>query len=745
MRFPSMLMLSGLSLSAPAALAQIIYVDQPVPLPRPAPDFPPPPHLGDRLPLRQHRAEVEIRDGLARTTIRQTFHNEAAVDLEGHFVFPVPPRAAVQDFRLVANGKELRGEVLDRSKAREIYESIVRRRRDPGLLEYLGHGILQASVFPIPARSDLDVVLSYSEVLDRQGDGLFAYRQPIAGCQRSWSSAAQIVLSVELVTQASLKMLFCPSHRAEIVKQDDHHARISFEGREAQRDFTLLYSTAQSDFGVTLLSYRRPGEDGYFALTVSPELKAGTAVQPKDLVFVVDKSGSMNGEKMQQARDALKFCLRGLHPGDRFNLIAFSTEVQPFAERLVEVNDDNIARALAHVDHLEASGGTNIRDALVRALQDGGQSDGRLFEVLFMTDGLPTIGVIEPAQILGDFRAANARSVRLFAFGVGNDVNTFLLDKLAEENRGSRDYVAPSESIEVKVSSWFAKASQPALVDVKLAFDGIDCFDFHPSSLPDIFRGSDLVIIGRYRGDGNHAIKLAGRQAGVERSWETSATFAKVDETHDYLPRLWAARKVGYLLDQIRLHGPNKEIEDDVVRLAKQFGIVTPYTSNLVVEESELKSLAFSGGPGARDQFAQRVLDGEVPQDRLRSLGYIGRSAGNTPAATGAAAVESSESARVLQSAQAPLPAAAPVRMSRVKGEAPVSLTREVDGHVFYLIAGVWTDQRYLPADKDKITRVKAFSDEYFKLLDAKPALRKYFAIDERVLVKLDDQLYEVE
>ncbi|MEW6742124.1 MAG: VIT domain-containing protein [Planctomycetota bacterium] len=744
--------------------AQIIYIDidrLPPPIRIEPPPRPPFPRTVDRLELKAYRAEVRVTDGLAQTTVRQTFHNPFPQDIEGRYVFPIPPAAAVQDFRLEMNGQMVKGEVLDRNKAREIYEGIVRQRRDPGLLEYLGYGLIQASIFPIPAKNDIDVALTYTEVLEKQGESLYAFSQPLAACRISGPSSAAAVITIDIHTQTPLKMVYSPTHNVDVHKKSDHDAKVSYEGM-SDKDFKLYYSLSKKEFGLALLANRRPGEDGYFAMMISPEMAASTLeVQPKDIVFVVDTSGSMQGEKIDQVKASLKYCLRALGAGDRFALIPFSTEARPFSERLVAVDPEQIARALSFVDSIEAAGGTNIHDALMAALRANENDASRPFQILFLTDGLPTVAVTDPKVILNDFRSANKSNVRLLALGVGHDVNTFLLDKLCEENHGSRDYVVPGEDLEVKVSGLFARIAKPALVDARIAVDNIEIYDLQPHDLGDIFRGTDLIVLGRYRGEGHVAIRLTGQQAGQEKTWTYEATFPGSEPGNDFLARLWATRKVGYLIDQIRLHGSNPELVDAIVRLGKTYGIVTPYTSNLVIEENELATLSRSGSAGlhfGRMALAVRRLE-ERDREQLKGLGYVSE---GDKAAGGAVAVDASRAANELSGATVAPPATGGGGVAgRARGARPgepgkqvVSPgregtppnMREIDGQIFYLIGETWTDHRFLTAEKElPAVKVTAFSDEYFKLLDEKPALRKFFALGQKLLVVFEGTVYQVE
>jgi Ca-activated chloride channel family protein len=240
-------------------------------------------------------------------------------------------------------------------------------------------------------------------------------------------------------------------------------------------------------------------------LLASPRFAApGEKVVAKNVVLVLDSSGSMSGAKITQAREAARFILNHLDKRDAFTLIDFDDGVTPFSEGLVPASGDAIARALKFVDGIEDSGGTNINDALLAALSR--MRDGeRPGYVLFLTDGLPTVGTTETADILRNIQNGNERRSRIFVFGVGDDVNTELLDRLSSDHRGTSVYIGETEDLEVALSGFYEKISSPLLSDLAVEFKGIDTSQVYPRALPDLFKGSQLVLVGRYRGDGPRA------------------------------------------------------------------------------------------------------------------------------------------------------------------------------------------------------------------------------------------------
>ncbi|MFH1421998.1 MAG: VIT domain-containing protein, partial [Planctomycetota bacterium] len=532
---------------------------------------------------------VKISDQMAVTTVEEIFENPNNFPLEGEFIFPLPADAAISDFSFWIDGKEMKGELLDVDKARGIYTQIVRSMKDPALLEYVGTKLFRLSIFPIPAQAESKVKLTFTEVL-KNDSGICTYRYPHSTNKYSPKPLNKALINVDISSRVPLKSIYSPSHNIDVVKKDDHSAKVSYEATNVlpDKDFILYYTLSEKDFGLNFLTFRKAGEDGYFMAFLSPkqEISAGD-IAAKDIIFVLDTSGSMitEGDKMKQAQKALEFCVNSLSSGDKFNIISFATEPRKFRDSLVDGTKENTQAAVEFVKGLRAAGGTNINDALLMALGMFSSSDKPKL-VVFITDGEPTISVTEPKQILDNVKNANKLGVRIFTFGVGYDVNAYLLDKIAEDHRGAREYITPEENIEVKVSNFYNKIAYPVLADVSIRFDGVDIYDMSPNNLPDLFKGAQLAILGRYKGEGHKAVRLKGKINGAEKEYIYEANFKEKDDICDYIPRLWAISRIGYLLDQIRLNGEKAELKTEVVKLAKEFGILTPYTSYLVVEDN---------------------------------------------------------------------------------------------------------------------------------------------------------------
>ncbi len=723
---------------------------RPVPVPRPS--RPMPPQRNTPLQVKTHKVETSIVDGVAVTRIEQVFFNPHPRVIEGTYVFPLDDDVAIGQFSMEVNGQEIEGKVLSVEEARQVYESIVTRMRDPALLEYLGTRMFRARIFPIDPHSEVRVRLSYTQML-RIEDGLVRYRYPL-GTDRSLAVPIETVgVFVSIEGKTPIKSVFSPSHKVAISRPSDRRAGASYEGRNivADRDFELYYTLSEKEFGLTVLTHRPSGEDGFFLVRIAPPVERHTNdVVPKDLTFVIDTSGSMSGEKIKQAKRSLKFCLDQLRAEDRFNVIPFSHEARPFRRTVVAATKETVQAAHEFVDGLTAIGGTNINDALLRAL-DGviHLETDRPHQIVFLTDGQPTIGVTDPQEILENMSGRRDGRIRLYVFGVGYDVNTRLLDLLAEQNGGTRDYVEPGEDLELKLSSFYRKVSEPVLASLSLVMKNLNVHDLYPPKLGDLFAGSELVVVGRYQGEGGKAVELTGTRRGKLERFVDEATFPGESREHAFLPRLWATRKVAYLLDEMRLHGENKELRETIVQLATKYGIVTPYTAYLVTEPGSV-----AVAPGERRNVLREAL-AAIPLNGGRKKGIMvdaglamnrAAPAGtSTPAVARKARVRASTRMVKLGKVDAAEMASLINRLSddleRKEGVSAPPMAKRVAGRTFYRIRDRWIDGAY--DNNSETTKIELFSDEYFRLVHEHPDLAKCFALGERVVVVLDGTSYE--
>lgn len=545
------------------------------------------------LAMVHHRVQIGIEDQVATTRIEQVFRNHTDRQLEATYVFPIPKGASVNKFSMSVDGKEVGGELVEAEKARKIYTDIVRRTQDPGLLEYLGNNLMRLRIFPVLPKVDQKVVLTFQAVIQSDA-GIVEYIYPMKTDGKATQTLEDFSIKATIKSQHAVQNIYSPTHAISIQKINDKESRVVFERNQAllDKDFQLIYTTGDKEIGLTPLFFRPiSSENGYFMLLVSPNMEVSkSTVLARDVVLVVDTSGSMSGVKMDQARKAVKHCLTNMNAQDRFAVMNFSTTVTKYRDNLVDANTEHLENAKKWVDNLRSAGGTAIQDALNAALEMRTSDDSRTFTVVFFTDGQPTIGETNPDKIMKNVAAKNSANTRIFTFGVGDDVNATMLDQLADQSRAVSTYVRPAEDIEAKVSSLYTKISHPVLANLRLSTsDTVRLEEVYPPQLPDLFHGGQLVVFGRYSGQGAAAITLHGVMGKESRDYVYETNFApKTGAERDFVEHIWARRKVGYILDQIRSNGEKKELMDELLALAKKYSIATPYTSHLIVPDAAM-------------------------------------------------------------------------------------------------------------------------------------------------------------
>lgn len=674
-----------------------------------------------------HRVRAVINDQLATTSIDLQFTNTGDGLAEGTFVFPLPDNAAVDRLTMIIDGEAYEAKILSATEARQIYDEIVRQYRDPALLEYIGTQAIQANVFPIPPGETRRIQIDYSQLLPVD-NGLIKYLYPLTTTRL----VEQLSLSVEVTGQTPIGTVYSPSHPIAISRESDTSFRAGFEMTDAvaDSDFTLYYGVDATEISVSLLTYKESAAaDGFFLLLVQPPLRVDAdAVQPKDIILVIDQSGSMQGEKWTQAQAAARYVLENLNPEDRFNVVVFSTGVRTYASELQGA--DNASDAAAWIDSLYAEGDTDINAGLLTALD---MVQERPATILFLTDGVPTEGVTEVDLILANAAEAAKPNARIFSFGVGDDVNTLLLDAMVRDFKGAGTYVRPSMRIDEAMASLYNKISAPVLSDITIDFGGVQTDVQYPAEVADLFAGEQITIVGRYRnGQDDVTISLSGTVRGEPTTFVYDDLSFRENAGGDaFIARLWAQRRIADLLNTIRLNGENSELVDSVVSLSMRYGIITPYTSFLIEEDDILTQ-----------QGRRRAMEeAEVAMEAFSDV-------------TGAGAVDRAANLGAMQqaAAPAPMPTMSPAGTFAAPGEGrdevfdnerQTNALTTVRDKTFIQIDGVWTDTAFEP-DTMTTEKVVFLSDDYFALLDAMPELADYFALGDRVIVVLDGVAYEV-
>jgi Ca-activated chloride channel homolog len=653
---------------------------------------------------------VSVRGRIAQVTVEEWFRNRGARLGEGMYHYPLSGEVAFGSFSLWQGDTELRGETMDADRARAVYEEIVRRKRDPALIELAGHGLIRARVFPINPGETRKITLRYTQVLDREGDA-WRFRYAAGTGPGATGAARSFRLTADSADRFGAP--YSPTHHLD-TRRADGRLEIALADAGTTGDLDLFLPLARNTVGLSLITHRPPGDDGFFMLLLAPGSARAAGGVRRDVVGVVDVSGSMSGEKLAQAKAALEQMLGSLHEGDRFRLIAFESGVRRFAVDWTALTPENRRRAVAWVRGLETGGGTNIAAALEDAYRVP-PAPGALGVVVFLTDGLPTVGEQDPERIAA-WAEDHRGDARVFAFGIGYDVNTYLLDRLSERARGATEYVAPGGDIEQAVGTLVAKIASPVLTDLTLsASDGVEVYDVQPGALPDLFAGDEMVVFGRYRGPadarGTWSISVRGRRNGSAEQFRSASVGWGARTADDYISRLWASRKAGALSRELRLHGNNPEVLQALKDLALRFGILTEYTSYLVQE------------PGP-------VADGPVRDGRIQERPVVVPAAPTAQSGAGAVLQARGEARAASKSV---LAGEADELDGLVRGRAGINPTRRAGGHLFIWRDSVWTDLRH--PDSQRVVTVAPFSDAYFALLRALPEIEKATTLTPAVLV----------
>ncbi|MEO7354793.1 MAG: VIT domain-containing protein, partial [Gemmatimonadales bacterium] len=525
---------------------------------------------------------VTVDGRVAKFEVEERFRNTGGGIAEGTYLYPLPGEAVFSDFSLFQGEKELKGEMMNAEQARTIYEGIVRRLKDPALLTLAGHGLIRAQVFPVQPGETRTVILRFTQLLARDGDAL---RLRYAAGDRG---DAPVTVGIDVAREREFATTYSPTHP---ITQSRRNGMLHVSVTPPVRgDIDLVLPFRRGLIGGTVLTHAEPGEDGFALLFLAPPASEESAAVARDLTFVVDISGSMSGEKMDQAKRAVHQALRGLRTGDRFRVIAFSSAVRQFREGFTAVSPAAISDANGFVEALNPNGGTNLEGAIDAALAVRADPE-RMALVFLLTDGIPSVGEQAPDRIAAGASAHIGRS-RIFTVGVGQDVNTYLLDRLAVEGRGSATYVAPGADVGDAVGGVMNRMSHPALVDLRIVDAPVRFLDEAPAVLPDLFYGEELVVLARYRGEGTGPVVIEGTRNGRRERFTVAGEFTRRAEGNEYIAPLWAARRIGELSRQLRIEGSSPRLIAQIRELGLRYGILTEYTSYLVQEPGTLATNA---------------------------------------------------------------------------------------------------------------------------------------------------------
>ncbi len=736
--------------------------------------------------------DAEIENSVAQVVVSQTFNNVGSTTIEASFLFPLPYDGAVDSLTFLVEGKEFTGQLLGADEARKRYEAIVRENRDPALLEWVGTGLFQTSVFPIPPGQARTVELRYTQLL-RQQDGLTEFFFPTK-CARQGEAPGKTSFSVRIKGETEIKNVYSPTFdvKVERIAKNVVQTTCALENQTPTRDFRLFFDQNADELSAKVQSYRpNPNEDGYFLLLASPKIVSEQTERPaKTVVFTLDVSGSMSGEKIEQARESLKFVLSRLNDGDKFNVVLFGTDVRSFSESLRVVDEASRNEALAFVDAVRSRGSTNIEDALNVSFKQLAQDDSANPKYLFFfSDGEPTTGETNEMKLAQLAREKN-KGARFFSFGLGYDVNSRLLDRFVRDGRGQGEYVKPSENIEERVAALYNRVGVPVFTDVEFQFkakenESAQYFtnQVYPEGKIDVYAGDQLILVGRYTTSGAIEIQAKGQVDGKDVVFSFDGAFANesADSTYAFVERLWATRRVGEIVDLLDLNGPNDELTNELLELSKKHGIMTPYTAFLADDSVALDATAENARRAAGNFKKLASQTSNMSGFAQRSMKQSFRGAANL--ATESAVADSMKMAAAPQPAAAlggsamggarlqaprkarlsakPLALSAPVARDVDSGalleevdlaETAPSSSREtvrtIAGKTFYFKNGRWVDAALDKTSQTEQTPivVEQFGAEYFELAGRLGReFSQYLAFEEPSTFVFDGKIYQIE
>lgn len=667
--------------------------------------------------------DANIKGQIAEVSVSQKILNSTDRDLEVEIFFPLPNGGIVQNFMMMVDGVEVPGELWEKDEAKQIYEGIVRRKRDPALMEYVGYGLFKTSIFPVPVGKERDITVRYTQICDRKLD-MINFTYPFGTQKFSSKPLRSVSFHARIKSSEAIKSIFSPTDDIEVKRNGENEAEIRFEKifTVPENDFRMTYSLQSGEIGATVLSYKPyADQDGYFMLLASPGVEQDEESQTaKNIIFVLDRSGSMSGKKIEQSKKALEFVLTNLNDGDNFNIIDYDDRIEMYKSELQHYTPENYKSAMNYVSGINSGGGTNINDALLKAL--GMLTDeNRPNYILFLTDGLASSGITNEMEIAKNVEMSNKLGARIFAFGVGNDVNARLLDRLTSGNGGTTEYVKPTEDIETAVADLYGNISSPVMSDIQVRFSNTDVRSTYPDKLPDLFKGSQLVWVGKYNKSGKNTIDITGNVGGKEQLFKFDVELASHTDVkiHDYLEKIWASRRVGYLIDQIDLNGRNEEMVNELIRLSKEFGILTPYTAFLARED-----VAFNDDE-------ELIKESEHQLQMLDEVS--GESANNLRAQKKDYAakikVSSNSSGGSYQDADGTVKI--------------VSTIKQIGTKTFYKKEGVWVDGSLSDEELKQAVEIVRFSDDYFQIANGQSAyFNQYLTVNDEIVVKIKDSVY---
>lgn len=600
----------------------------PAPAAVPPPDHPPGGLLiadggfGGVLEIVSHDVGVTINNGIAVTTVEQVFRNTENRIVEALYTFPVPKNASVANFSMWIAGKEMIGEVVEKQRAREIYESYKRRGVDPGLLEQVDYKTFEMRIFPIAAGAEQRVRVRYYQELDVDDDWC-TYVYPLATVTRPGLDSkvrGRFSLSLEAKSEVPIVAMKSPSHGEDFVVVDHapgyRQASLEATGGDLDRDVVLAWRMERARTGLDVVTSRQPGEDGFVQLTLTAGKELEQQDTGMDYVFVSDVSGSMADDgKLVTSQRSVRAFLQALGPADRVEVMSFNVAANSLFGQLAPVAPDALARAGRYLDGQRARGGTRLRPAIEAAYRY--RDVDRPLNVVVLSDGMTEAREHRQLlRVIGDRPAG----VRVFCIGIGNDVNRPLLRQVARDSGGLAAFVSAGDDFDRQAAAFRRKLTRPAIAAVSIAIDGVGVHRLEPGELPNLYHGHPVRLYARYSKPGTARVTLRGTIMGAPLEQAFTVELPELDANNPEIERMWAWHRVQRLLDDDRRAGNDGQRVPEIVRLCEGFSIASEYASFLVLEnDAEYRRWKIERRNATRidrDRAAQRRLRQQL--DRIR-------------------------------------------------------------------------------------------------------------------------------
>jgi tetratricopeptide (TPR) repeat protein len=539
------------------------------------------------LSVGYHKVDVVIRDQIAQTTVEQSFVNSTKERLEGVFYFPLPADASISGFGMWIGGELVNADIVEKSRARQIFEDLMRRKKDPGLLEWSGGNLFKARVWPIEAHSEKRVRIRYTQVLPLEGQS-YRYRYALRSELLRTRPLRELALKVSVESATPIQEISSATHSMRVRKQE-HVAQAEFEAQEysPDRDFELRVDLEAAQ-PLTSVAHRR-GDDGYFMLLLSPPDERGAGWQRElvpegdalRLILYADTSASMEESARATQREFLRALLSQLGPDDRFHLAACDVQVVGYSEDAIAATPENVAKAMDWLEQRPSLGWSDLDAMLQHAVLEAKAGT----QVIYVGDGIGTTGNASPAELAARFAGRSGETKASFhAVSTSASYEKLVLDAIAGIGGGSVRSAVDRELGTAR--DLLAEIAQPAIKDLELRFEGMRTARVYPERLPNLAAGTPQVVLGRYLPGAEEQrgrVTLTGIRNGKPLQFSSELVLPAGDAGNSFLPRLWARRHLDFLLTQ----GGNAEIQEEIVGFSAEFGIMTPYTSFLVLESDE--------------------------------------------------------------------------------------------------------------------------------------------------------------